>query len=292
MDERFAVVGIRPPPEAPPIPRRRQKRPWSSLALLGIILLGCCLCECFLPHDPAYMDLTACGVPPCRDFWLGTDAMGRDIFSVLWYGGRLSLCIGFGAAMVSTAMGLLAGCAAGLGPRWLDGLVMHGTELLLSVPELLLVLLARGALGGGGPASLALVMGLAGWMNLARVVRTEVRQLRRCGYVLAARCMGGGWLYILGKHLTPNLFPSMMFMVVMNVRGAVAAEATLSFLGLGLPLEVISWGSLLSLSQRAMLSGQWWSVVFPGAFLAAALLSLTGIGNYLRKSASRQESNL
>lgn len=295
MDEgRFVMVGIRPLPEPPPEPGPRwyQGKPLASLLLLGAILSGCLLCGWISPRDPAYMDLTACGVPPGREFLFGTDAMGRDLFAMIWHGGRLSLCIGFGAAALSAALALLAGCAGALGPRWLDKLVLRGTELLLSVPELLWVLLLRGALGGRGPGSLALVIGLTGWPVLARVIRTEVRRLRWSGYVQASRCMGGGWLHLLKKHLLPNLFPSMMFMVVMNVRSAIMAESTLSFLGLGLPLEVISWGSLLSLSQQTMLGGAWWSVVIPGAFLVTTLLCLTGIGNWLRRGAGRRESNL
>lgn len=295
MDEkRFALVGIRPlpPPPAETRPKWRRGTPLVSLTLLGAILLGCLLCGWTLPRDPAYMDLAAWGLPPGREHWFGTDSMGRDLFAMIWHGGRLSLLIGLGAAALSGALALLAGCLAGLGPAWLDRLVMRGTELLLSVPELLWVLLLRGVLGGRGPGSLALVIGLTGWPVMARVIRTEARQLRGCGYVQAARCMGAGWFHVLKKHLLPNLFPSMMFMMVMNVRGAMMTESTLSFLGLGLPLEVISWGSLLSLSQRAMLGGDWWSVVFPGAFLAAVLLCLTGIGNWLRGNPGRRESNL
>ena len=266
-----------------------ERRP---LLLLGVIVLGCLLCGPFLPHDPAYMDLSACNVPPCREFWFGTDAMGRDLFSMIWYGGRLSLFIGVLATGLSTAAAVLVGAAAGLGPRWLDGLLMRLTEILLSVPELLLILLLRGVWGRAAPVSLALVIGLTGWMSLAKVVRSEVRRLRESGFVLAARCMGGSFFHILKRHLLPNLLPSIMFMVVMNLRSAIAAESTLSFLGLGLPLEIISWGSLLSLSQRAMLGGAWWSVLIPGGFLAVTLLCVTALGNHLRKRGNPQGSNL
>lgn len=292
MDERFTLVGIHPPRRTPARPGPRQTRRLSLLVILLAVLLGCLFCEGFLPHDPAHMDLSACNLPPGREFWFGTDAMGRDLFSMIWYGGRISLLIGALAAAVSGAVAVLVGTAAGLGPKWLDGLLMRLTEILLSVPELLLILLLQGILDTRNQWGLALVIGLASWTGLAKVVRTEVRQLRTCGYVLASRCMGGGFFHLLRWHLAPNLIPSTMYMVAMNFRSAIAAEATLSFLGLGLPLEVTSWGSLLALSQRSMLGGAWWGVLFPGVFLVTVLLCVTGLGDDLRKHANRQESNL
>ena len=117
---------------------------------------------------------------------------------------------------------------------------------------------------------------------ITKVVRTEVRRLRTSEYVLAARCMGGGFFHVLWEHLAPNFLSAILFMVVMNVQSAILAESTLSFLGLGLPLEVISWGSMLSLAQQALLTKSWWAVVIPGIFLVATLLSVTLLGNALR----------
>ena len=127
-----------------------------------------------------------------------------------------------------------------------------------------------------------LVIGVTGWAGIAKVVRTEVRRLRTSEYVLAARCMGGGFFHVLWEHLAPNFLSAILFMVVMNVQSAILAESTLSFLGLGLPLEVISWGSMLSLAQQALLTKSWWAVVIPGIFLVATLLSVTLLGNALR----------
>ena len=111
-------------------------------------------------------------------------------------------------------------------------------------------------------------------------------------HVIAARCMGGGFFHILWKHLAPNFLPSIMFMAVMNIRSAIAAESTLSFMGIGLPLEVISWGSMLSLSEKALSARAWWIILIPGIFLAATLLCITGLGNYLRKCGIKRENNL
>ena len=293
MDERFALVGIRP---APPERVRRvqwyEGKPIVSMAVLGVICLGCLCCGLFLPKDPAYMDLLNANRAPGGEFLFGTDAMGRDVFSMIWYGGRISLFIGFFAAAVSTAAAILFGAVSGLAPKWLDSILMRLTEVFLSIPNLLLVILLQAVLGKPNVLSISFVIGVTGWTGVAKVVRTEVRQLRNSDYVIAARCMGAGFWRILRKHLTPNFVSSILFMVVMNIRGAIVAESTLSFMGIGLPLEIISWGSILSLSERSLQSGCWWTVLIPGLFLVATLLSITEIGNFLRKSANRKESNL
>lgn len=293
MDDRFTIVGIRPVP----LPRRRTPRwhegkPVASMAVLAVILAGCLLCDLFIPRDPAYMDLYNASRAPCREFWFGTDAMGRDIFSMIWHGGRISLFIGFFAAAVSTLIAIVVGAASGLAPKWLDELLMRLTEIFLSIPSLLLIVLIQAVLGSASVFSISLVIGLTSWTSIAKVVRAEVRQLRSSEYVVAARCMGAGFPRILRRHLAPNFLSSIMFMAVMNIRGAISAESTLSFMGIGLPLEVISWGSMLSLSENALSSGAWWIILIPGVFLVVTLLCVTNIGSYLRRQSNRKESNL
>ena len=294
MNGPFEVVGIRPVPQTPPVkPRKRfAGKPVLSCVLLAVIVLGCLFCRLIMTKDPTYMDLAHCGAAPDAEFLFGTDAMGRDIFSMIWHGGRLSLFIGVTAAAVSTVLGVVFGAVSGCAPGWLDAALMRLTEIWLSVPSLLLTVLLQAALGRASPLSLALVIGASDWTAIAKVVRTEVRQLRNSEYILAAKSMGGGFFYLLRRHLAPNFIPSILFMVVMNVRTAIAAESTLSFMGLGLPLETVTWGSMLSLSEKALLSGAWWIILIPGGFLTVTLLCVTSLGDYLRKSASRRERNL
>lgn len=289
----FELVGIRPVRESLP-----EKRKWyegnplaSILILLGIIA-GCLACGLFIPKDPSYMDLLNYNRTPCREFLFGTDSMGRDVFSMIWYGGRISLFIGFAATGISTAIAIVYGAVSGLGPQWLDTFLMRLTEILLSVPNLLFVILLQAILGKASIWSISFVIGVTGWTSIAKVVRTEVRQIRGSEYVVAAKCMGGGFFHILWRHLTPNFISSIMFMVVMNVRSAIVAESTLSFMGIGLPLEVISWGSMLALSEKALLSGSWWLILIPGVFLVVTLLCVTNLGNYFRQNANRGQSNL
>ena len=233
-----------------------------------------------MTKDPTYLDLAHCSAVPCREFLFGTDTIGRDIFSMIWYGGRLSLFIGVGSTVISTLLAILFGAVSGLAPKWLDALLMRLTEILLSVPNLLLVIFLQA------------VIGLTSWTSIAKVVRTEVRQLRASEYVIAAKCMGGSFFHILRRHLAPNFFSSILFMVVMNVRSAIIAESTLSFMGLGLPIEVVTWGSMLSLAEKALMTDAWWILLIPGAFLVVTLLCITNLGDYLRSRTSRKESNL
>lgn len=291
--ELFTVVGIRPEPPAPAQkPERRRDFPWISLLLLAAILLCCLFAELLMTKDPAYLDLQNCNAAPNAEFLFGTDSLGRDIFSGIWYGGRISVTIGFLATLISTVIAVIYGSLSGISPAWLDALLMRFTEIFLSVPGLLLVLFLQAILGQANVISLSVVIGVTSWAGIAKIVRTEVRQLRSSEYVVASRCMGGRFFHILRVHLAPNFIASIMFMVVMNVRGAIASESTLSFLGMGLPLEIISWGSMLSLAEKALLTESWWIILIPGAFLVALLMCLTNIGNYLRKNANRKESNL
>lgn len=293
MSNRFEVVGIRPLPEQPVQKEKWYRgKPLFSAALLALIVLGCLGCRLLITVDPTYMDLSRCSVPPSRQFLFGTDTMGRDIFSMIWYGGRLSLFIGLAATAISTAIAILFGAASGCAPNWLDALLMRLTEILLSIPGLLLIVLLQAILGRANVLSISLVIGVTGWTSMAKIIRTEVRQIRSSEYVLASRCMGGGFFHILWRHLTPNFVSSIMFMVVMNVRTAIAAESTLSFMGIGLPLEVVTWGSMLSLSEKALLSRAWWIILIPGLFLVVTLLCITSLGNYLRKTVNRKQSNL
>ena len=219
------------------------------------------------------------------------------LFSVTGEGGDWAETAGialavFLATLISTLIAVVYGSVSGIAPAWLDTLMMRFTEIFLSVPGLLLVLFLQAILGQANVLTLSIVIGVTSWASIAKVIRTEVRQIRNSEYVVASKCMGGKFFHILRKHLAPNFIASIMFMVVMNVRGAIGSESTLSFMGMGLPLEIISWGSMLSLSEKALLTDSWWIIIIPGAFLVTLLMCLTNIGNYLRKAANRKESNL
>lgn len=294
MENKFEVVGIRRPLQVQKAVHRgkEQRLPVFPAIVLGMIVLGCLSCGLIATKDPGYMDLQNYSAAPDGEFLFGTDTMGRDIFSMIWYGGRISLAIGAGATILSTAIGVIYGAVSGCAPGWVDALLMRLVEILLSVPWLLAVVMLQAILGEASALSLSLVLGITGWMSIAKIVRSEVRQMRDSEYVIASRCMGGGFWHVLRYHLTPAFVPSIMFMVVMNVRNAIVAESTLSFMGVGLPVESVSWGSMLSLSEKALSANSWWIILIPGLFLITTLLCITSLGNYLRAVMGRGQSNL
>lgn len=271
---------------------RKDKFPFFSALLLTLIVLGCVFAELIMTKDPTYLDLVNYSKAPCREFLFGTDTLGRDIFSMIWYGGRISLFIGVVSTVISTVIAIVIGALSGISPKWVDTLIMRFTEIFLSIPSLLLVVLIQAILGEANVLSISIVIGITSWTSIAKVVRTEVLKLRSAEFVIASKAMGGGFFHILRNHLAPNFFSSIMFMVVMNVRSAIVAESTLSFMGIGLPIEIISWGSMLSLSEKALLSGYWWIIIIPGIFLTTTLLCITALGNYFRKNSNKQHSNL
>lgn len=265
-----------------------EKRPYISISVLTIIIAGCLFCGLFIPYDPTRMMLDQISAAPSAAHLFGTDTLGRDLFSVIWYGGRISITVGTLATAISTAIAVVYGTASGLASDRADDVLMRFTEILMSMPQVLLVLFLQAIWGQATVLSISAVIGITGWMPIAKMVRSEVRQLRNAGFVMAARTMGAGFFYILRRHLMPGFLPAIMFMVVTNIGSAIAMEATLSFMGLGLPPAVLSWGSLLSLSQKAMLTGAWWILIIPGVFLIVTLLCVTQIGEYMRTHNRRE----
>ena len=273
---------------------KRKVRSWplKSIIIFLFIFLGCVFAPYIANHDPTAFYLDHLNQPPDSEFYFGTDSLGRDIFSVLWYGGRLSLMIGFLSAAVSSGVGIIDGCLSGTAPKWADTVLMRTAELLSSIPYLLLQLLLLGCIGDANVVSLSFVIGITTWMNLARVVRSEVRQIRKSDYVLASKIMGGNFFHVLWYHLLPNFISPVLFMIVSSVGLSMTMEATLSFLGIGLPTEVVSLGTMLSLSTRALLTNSWWVILIPGLFLIITLVCITHIGHHLRHEINRGSSNL
>lgn len=256
--------------------------PYISVTVLTVIVAGCIIGSIVYSDSAYYMQLSEISAAPGRGHIFGTDTLGRDLFSVIWCGGRISLTVGLLATLISTAIAVVYGAAAGLASQRVDDMMMRLTEILMSVPQMMFVMFLQAIMGDANVISISVVIGITGWMAVAKMVRSEVRQLRSSGFVMAARSMGGGFFYILYRHLMPNFMSAVMFMIVTNIGGAISMEATLSFLGLGLPAEVVSWGSLMSLSQRAMLSSAWWILMIPGIFMVSTLICITEIGEYLR----------
>jgi len=266
--------------------------PAVSAALLGVIVLACMTSGLWTGENPAYMHLDSVSVPPALPYLFGTDTLGRDLFKMIWCGGRVSLFIGALSTVISSVIAIVYGTISGLSGKIVDELLMRGTELILSIPSILYVISILAILGNPTPTSIAAVIGATSWMNIAKIVRSEVRQIRKSEYILSVKLMGGSFFYTLRKHLLPNFIPAILFMIVSNISAAIASEATLSFMGIGLPPAVVSWGTLMSLSEKALLTNSWWIIVLPGAFLVTTMVCITNLGEYLRSRNTMRYGNL
>lgn len=293
----FTIVGMEykihtPKLEKPGKWRWLREKPVISMVILILIIGGCFCAELIMNHDPSGFYLEHINEAPGSEFYFGTDLMGRDIFSLIWNGGRVSIMIGLLSAAIITVIGIVYGCISGVADAGIDSVMMRFTEIAGSIPSILLVLLITGFFPGNNVLSLSFVIGITGWFNLARIVRSEVRQIRTQEYVLAAQGMGAPFWWIMLWHLIPNFVSAVMFAIISGISTSMTTEATLSFLGLGLPVEVVSWGSMLSLANRALLLNTWWVIVFPGVFLVITLLCITNIGHQFRREINRRPGNL
>lgn len=276
----------------PTLTQKIKGKPLISLVLLSIIVLGCIFAPVLANHDPTGFYLQHINEAPSREFIFGTDSLGRDIYSMLWYGGRVSIAIGFLGAAIIAIIGIVFGCISGTSNDKVDSILMRFVETCSSIPTLLFVLVLSAAFSAGTVISISLVIGITGWFGLARIVRSEVRQIRNSEYVLYARSCNGNFFYVMRQHLIPNLISAIMFVIVSSVSSCIAMESTLSFLGLGLPVNVISWGSMLSLANKALIMNTWWVIFFPGLFLIVTLTCITNLGAFFHRKVNRRHSNL
>lgn len=262
-----------------------------SLGILLLVFAGAILAPWIAPYGPNEMS-GAINQAPTLLHIFGTDEMGRDLLSRVLYGGRASLCIGICATLMSTLIAILYGTLSGVaGNRW-DSVLMRTSDMMQSMPQILLVIFLQAIMGKASNLSLSLAIGVTGWMAMARIIRSEVRRIRGSDFILAARMMGGSFSYILRRHLLSNFMPAILYSVVNSVGAAMVTESTLSFLGLGLPVDNVSWGGLLTGAQNALLAGEWWLVFIPGLVLIVTLICITEVGEEIRKKNTRLHSNL
>lgn len=272
--------------------QRWKGKPILSLLFLLMIVAGCICAPLLETHDAHAFYLRNVNQPPNPEFLFGTDTLGRDLYSMMWYGGRTSIVIGVLGAAIIAAIGTIYGCVSGTSGERMDSVLMRITEICGSIPSLLFVLILSAVLDATDVLRLSIVIGVTGWFGLSRIVRSEVRQIRNNEYVLYARCTGGSFLYAMGQHLIPNFVSAIMFCVISSISSCITTETTLSFLGLGLPVDVISWGSMLSLADKALVMKSWWVILFPGLFLVTTLMCMTNLGSYFRQEVNRKPSNL
>jgi len=258
----------------------------NKLAMLGliiiIILVVLTIIGPYLNHFKFMeQDLKLKNVKPNGVFWFGSDIYGRDIFTRIWHGGRISLFIGFMAAFLDFFIGVVYGGVSGYKGGRIDNIMMRIAEILYSVPYLLTVILLM-VVFGQGLWTMIIAMSLTGWVPMARLVRGQVLQLKEQEYVLAAQSMGAKTSWILRKHLIPNAFGPILVNITLTIPTAIFAEATLSFLGLGIPAPEASWGTMASDALASLFINNSYQLFIPAAFISLTMLAFNIFGDGLR----------
>jgi peptide/nickel transport system permease protein len=277
----------------------------SPVAIVAAIVtvaffVGAALAPWLAPHDPydlAGLDLLDAFTPPVWEpngnpsYLLGTDDQGRDVLSAILYGARLSLLVGFGSVVFALVLGVALGLAAGyLGGRT-DSVIMRIADVQLSFPAILIALLVDGVARVAMPRALqdqiavpvlVLSIGVSGWVQYARTVRGSTLVEKSKEYVQAARVIGIHPLHIMVRHVLPNVMGPVLVIATIHLALAIITEATLSFLGVGVPPTQPSLGTLVRIGNAFLFSGEWWMTIFPGAALVLMVLAVNLLGDWLR----------
>ena len=259
----------------------------DSLALVGALVVFAAVvvavaAPALAPGDPIKNSLLDRLTPPTwgGEHPLGTDTLGRDVASRLLHGARVSLLVGFSAVLLAGASGVVLGLVSGWYRGWLDDVLMRLGDVQLAFPVLVLAVAVLAVLGAS-VVNLILVLGVTGWITYARIVRGEVLTLRERDFVAAARALGANDGWIVRRHLLPNVLPPITVVATFSVARTIIAEASLSFLGLGIPAPEPSWGAMLDEGRNYITTG-WWLALFPGLAILLLVLGINLVGDWLR----------
>jgi peptide/nickel transport system permease protein len=260
---------------------KRQKNLMIGGAVTLVIVLMAVFAPLLAPYDPiTQADLLHSEEPPSQTFLFGTDTQGRDILSRVIYGARVSLAIGLITQFLNSLIGVLLGLTAGFLGRWWDDLVMGLTNIMLSIPALVLALAIMAVLGPG-LFNVFLALGFTNWSYSCRVTRSQVLAARSLDYVQAARALGQGRIRIMLRQILPNVVGPILVIATLGVAYAILTEASLSFLGLGAQPPTPSWGGMLSTAREQLFTAPWISI-FPGLAIFVTVLGLNLLGDGLR----------
>lgn len=258
----------------------RNRLSWVGIGLLLLIVLAAVLAPWLAPHDPLQQNIAYRLEPPSAEFWLGTDSYGRDVLSRLIYGARVSLLVGFVAILIAmcigSALGILAGYVGGL----VDQLIMGLVDVLLSFPTLLLGLMVAAMLGAS-LENLIIAIAITEIAPFVRVARAPTIALKQRDFVEAGRALGYGPLRLMGVHVLPNMVSDVVVLGSLWMASAIRTEASLSFIGLGVPPPAATWGGMIREGFENILDA-WWLTVFPSVAILLTVLALNLLGDALR----------
>ena len=257
----------------------------NPLALSGFIIIsGILLLALFAPliapYEPDAIDVQAILLSPSSSHWMGTDALGRDVFTRMLYGARISLLVGLVAVGIATAIGIVLGAIAGYYRGWVDMIIMRAVDVMLSIPTFFLILAVIAFLT---PSiwNIMVIIGLTSWMGVTRLVRAEFLSLRNREFVMASETLGASDKRLIFKHLLPNSMTPVIVSSVLGVASAVLIESGLSFLGLGVQAPQASWGNILT-DGKEYIQFAWWLSLFPGLAILITVLGYNLLGEGLR----------
>jgi len=258
------------------------RRAWFGGGTIVLLALMALAAPLVARHDPFGIDLINSLQPPSPQHWFGTDIQGRDVWARLVYGARVSLSVGIISQGIALTLGVILGLIAGYYGRWVDEVVMRLADVTLAFPTLLLLIALVAALQPSLPVVFATI-GLVGWAGMARLVRGQVLVVRELEFVQAERALGAGDIRILIRHILPSVVAPVVIAATLGVAGAIMAESSLSFLGLGVQPPTPSWGSMIADGRDLyQLRHAPWTSVFPGLAIGAAVLGFNLLGDALR----------
>jgi peptide/nickel transport system permease protein len=253
-----------------------------GLVIFTLILFASIFAPLLTPWNPTEINLRAINKPPSWEHWFGTDKTGRDVFARVLYGGRISILVGLGSALISAFIGVMIGCYAGYVGGWLDAVIMRVSEAIMAFPEIILVLVLVTILGQSLFNIMAIFI-VGGWCGIYRLVRAQMLSIREEEYVQALRSFGLNGALISFKHMLPNALGPVMVNITLSTAAFILQEAGLSFLGLGVPLSIPTWGNILNVAQNlSVLQNNWYLWLPVGIFISLFVLSVNFIGDGLR----------
>ena len=253
-----------------------------GLVLFGIILFTAVFAPLITSADPMKINLRNMSQPPSLEHWFGTDKTGRDVLARVLYGGRVSILVGLGSGIISAIIGVLIGAYTGYKGGWLDVIALRVSELFMSFPQIILVLLLVSIIGQS-LINLMIIFVLTGWGGMYRMARARMLSLREEEYVQALQSFGLSTPVICYKHILPNALGPIMVNITLSTAAFILAEAGLSFLGLGVPAHIPTWGNILNVAQEIrVLQNFWWMWLPVGAVISLFVLSVNFIGDGLR----------